>query len=175
MTDGLMLTAGAGDRITVGGLRVDAKVSARDTALTSTFEVLVPPGFDVGAHRHEGAEELFYVLEGELNLLAFEPVSLVGDNWWEWRSTDGRQVLRAGPGSMIFVPSGCPHAFANRTASDAKMLFQASPSGHEEYFRELSALIGDHGRPDPRKIIELREKYGMEQLTSIAVPESVRG
>ena len=26
------------------------------------------PGFDVGAHRHAEAEEIFYILEGELDL-----------------------------------------------------------------------------------------------------------
>ncbi|HWE91108.1 MAG TPA: cupin domain-containing protein [Pseudonocardiaceae bacterium] len=171
MTDGLTLKAGEGNRITVGGLRVDVKVSATETTLTSTFEVVVPPRFDVGAHRHEGTEELFYVLSGELDLLAFEPISLAGENWTDWRSASGQRVLRAGAGSMIFVPSGCPHAFANPTTTDATMLFQASPSGHEEYFQELSALLADR-TPDPRAIVELREKYGIEQITAITTGSS---
>ena len=33
----------------------------------------MPPGFDVGAHVHHESQEFFYVLEGELDLLAFEP------------------------------------------------------------------------------------------------------
>ncbi|MEU2874188.1 cupin domain-containing protein [Streptomyces olivoreticuli] len=161
-----MLQPGAGDRITLGGLRIDVKVSAQEARLTSTFEVVVPPGFDVGAHRHDEGEELFYVLEGELDLLAFEPVGLAGDNWREWRSHDGRSVLRAGPGSMIFVPPGCPHAFANPTDTDARMLFQSSPSGHEGYLRELAELV-NRDLPDPRAIVELRNRHGIQQLTSI--------
>ncbi len=50
------------------------KVGAADSQRWSMFEVVnIPPGFDVGAHLHHHAEELFYVLEGEMDLLAFEP------------------------------------------------------------------------------------------------------
>ncbi|MGW7818245.1 cupin domain-containing protein [Streptomyces puniciscabiei] len=166
VTDGLMVEPGSGDRITIGGLRIEVKVSAKDATLNSTFEVVVPPGFDVGAHRHDHGEEIFYVLDGELDLLAFEPVSIAGDNWREWRSRDGRNVLRAGPGSMIFVPPGCPHAFANPTASEARMLFLSFPAGHEDYLRELADLVNSQAGPEA--IVELRKRHGIEQLTTIA-------
>jgi quercetin dioxygenase-like cupin family protein len=168
MTDGLMLPAGAQTgSIQVGGVRSDIKVSAEHSRWASTFEVTVTPGFDVGAHRHETGEELFYVLEGELDLLAFEPITITGDAWQKWQSRDGRSVLRAGPGSMIFVPPGCPHAFANPTDQNARMLFQASPSGHEIYLQELSELVNRPGGPDPRAVVDLRARHGIEQLTSI--------
>ncbi|MEU4198690.1 cupin domain-containing protein [Streptomyces sp. NPDC026294] len=165
-TDGLMLHPGDGDRITIGGLRIEVKVSAKDARLNSAFEVVVPPGFDVGAHRHDHGEELFYVLEGELDLLAFEPDSTTDNNWRAWRSRDGRSVLRAGPGSMIFVPPGCPHAFANPTDTEARMLFLSFPAGHEDYLRELSALVNDQSGPEA--IVALRKRHGIEQLTTIA-------
>lgn len=37
------------------------KVTGAHSSFASSFEVLVPPGFDVGAHRHQHSEELFYV------------------------------------------------------------------------------------------------------------------
>jgi len=68
-----MLPPGAGRLIAGGGLQATLKVPGGDPAFASTFEVVVPPGFDVGAHVHRAGQELFYVLEGELGLLAFEP------------------------------------------------------------------------------------------------------
>ena len=51
-------------------------VGDEQTQSWSMFEVVdIGPGFDVGAHLHRNAEELFYVLEGQLDLLAFEPRS----------------------------------------------------------------------------------------------------
>ena len=65
------------------------------------------PGFDVGAHRHAGAEEIFYILEGELDLLAFEPRTRTSGDWTTWESASGARVARGGPGSLMFVPAAC--------------------------------------------------------------------
>jgi oxalate decarboxylase/phosphoglucose isomerase-like protein (cupin superfamily) len=109
----------------------------------SSFKVVVPPGFDVGAHVHTHSEELFYVLEGELDVLAFEPRVRTPDTWQRWESVSGNRVVRATPGTVIVVPPGCPHAFANPTEAPAKMFFQASPPpDHERYCRRSTA-----GRP----------------------------
>lgn len=67
MTDGLVLPPGAGDPIPGAG--VTLKVGTEQSTRWSLFEVEVAPGFDVGAHRHREAEELFYILDGELDLL----------------------------------------------------------------------------------------------------------
>jgi len=59
-----MLPPGAGRVIAGGGLHATLKVPGGNPAVASTFEVVVPPGFDVGAHVHRAGQELFYVLEG---------------------------------------------------------------------------------------------------------------
>jgi mannose-6-phosphate isomerase-like protein (cupin superfamily) len=74
MTDGQVLLPGAGNRIQTAGMTL--KVGAAQTPRWSAFEAEVWPGFDVGAHVHGAAEEIFYILEGELELLAFEPAEL---------------------------------------------------------------------------------------------------
>ncbi len=165
---GLMLAPGDGRVIAGGGLQATLKVAGGEgAALTSTFEIVVPPGFDVGAHVHSKGEELFYVVEGELDLLAFEPVARSSD-WHDWTSPSGYQLLRGGPGSVLFVPAGCPHAFSNSTAAPAKMLFQSAPSGHEHYFDELVALLqSSAGSPDPAEVAALRSRYDIEQLTGL--------
>jgi len=71
MTDGLVLPPGAGRRI--HAVSMTLKVGAERSRNWSMFEADIPPGFDVGAHLHGEAEEVFYILEGELDLLAFEP------------------------------------------------------------------------------------------------------
>ena len=90
------------------------KVGDKQSACFSLFEVVnILPGFDVGAYLHHQAEEMFYVLEGQLELLAFEPRARTSADWQQWESPSGARVARGGPGSFMFVPHGCPHGFAN--------------------------------------------------------------
>lgn len=169
MSQGLMLEPGAGRRITGGGLNVTLKTGHAQGAVASTFEVMVPPGFDVGAHVHTEGEELFYVLDGVLDILAFEPLTRSTGNWHDWVSSDGRRFLRGGPGAMIFVPAGCPHAFGNSSPETTTMLFQAAPTGHEFYLQELADLLeAAQGRPAQADIVALRAKYDITQLTTFA-------
>lgn len=49
MTDGTMLAPSGGRRIQGGGLDTIVKGTVSEGAFTSTFEVNVPPGYDVGA------------------------------------------------------------------------------------------------------------------------------
>jgi oxalate decarboxylase/phosphoglucose isomerase-like protein (cupin superfamily) len=163
-----MLPPGEGRLIAGGALEGTLKVGKGDTELLSAFEIVVPPGFDVGAHLHRAAQELFYVLDGELDLLAFEPETRSAGDWHEWVSGSGRRYLRGGAGSLLFVPSGCPHAFANPNARPARMLFLVAPSGHEEYLEQLAGLLqASGGRPDPADVAELRRRYDIEQLTAL--------
>ncbi len=111
MTDGLLLSQGAGQAIAGAGMTL--KVGAGTSRAWSVFEANIAPGFDVGAHLHGHGEELFYVLDGELDLLAFEPRTRTASGWTAWESASGARVLRGGPGSTMFVPPGCPHAFTN--------------------------------------------------------------
>jgi oxalate decarboxylase/phosphoglucose isomerase-like protein (cupin superfamily) len=163
-----MLPPGQGRLIAGGALQATLKVGKSDTELLSAFEVVVPPGFDVGAHVHRAAQELFYVLEGELDLLAFEPETRSAGDWHEWVSSSGRRCLRGGSGSLMFVPAACPHAFSNPTAMPARMLFLVAPSGHEDYLDELARLLQSaEGRPDPADVAALRRRYDIEQLTAL--------
>ncbi len=162
-----MLEPGAGRRIAGGGLDATLKVAGDHPALMSTFEVLLPPGYDVGAHVHARGEEVFYVVEGELDVLAFEPIDRTVPDWLQWESSSGQRYLHGGPGSFMFVPENVPHAFANRTKRPTKIFFQSSvPGGHENYFEELAALLRkSDGKPDPKDVAELRLRYDIEQLT----------
>ena len=143
------------------------KAGAEQSTIWSAFEAEVAPGFDVGAHLHQQAEEIFYVLEGELDLLAFQPAANAGDDWRTWESQTGATVFRGGPGSFMFVPAGCPHAFFNPGSNPARMLFLVSPAGHEVYLQELTDLLTTGGPPDQTGIAALRRRHDIHQLTPL--------
>lgn len=166
---GLVLPPGAGRVVTTAAQQVTFKVTGAHSRVASTFEVVVPPGFDVGAHTHARGEELFYLLEGELDVMAFEPLVRSRDDWRGWVSARGERPVRATPGTLIFVPPGCPHAFANRTGAPVRMLFQsAPPSDHERYFDELLELMDSPTRTNaPQAVAELRARYDIQQLTPL--------
>ncbi|MFI6856561.1 cupin domain-containing protein [Streptomyces sp. NPDC050416] len=144
--------------------------------MTATEGLLVPPGqgravaapADVGAHVHTRSEELFHVLEGELDVLAFEPRVRTPDNWQHGSRPRATGWCGRPRGTVIVVPQGCPHAFANPTDEPAKTFFQASPPpDHERYFEELLEILGNGGPPDHAAIEELWARYDIEQLTPL--------
>lgn len=167
MTDGVMLMPGGGRQITGGGMDATLKVAHDRPSFASTFEVIVPPGYDVGAHVHTEGEEMFYVVEGQLDVLAFEPVDRSVKDWHEWESGSGEHFLRGGPGAFMYVPMDTPHAFANRSERPVKMFFQSSiEGGHENYFDELAFILEKSGgQPSQGEIEDLRRRYDIEQLT----------
>jgi oxalate decarboxylase/phosphoglucose isomerase-like protein (cupin superfamily) len=144
------------------------KVGDGQSSVWSAFEAVVAPGFDVGAHLHRTAEEFFYVLDGELDLLAFEPRVRTSGDWREWESASGQRALRGGPGSAMFVPAGCPHAFTNPGTAPARMLFLVSPPGHERYLAEIGAA-GSGGPPDQAVIAAIRARHDIQQLTPMII------
>jgi hypothetical protein len=77
--------------------------------------------------------------------------------------------MRGGPGSVMFVPAGCPHAFANPGTVPVRMLFLVSPPGHESYLDEIGKAISGGGPPDPAVIAEIRARHDIRQLTPMNV------
>lgn len=167
--DGLIVPPGQGRKLIAKAQEVTFKVTGANGSAASCFEVVVPAGFDVGAHTHHRSEEFFYILAGELDVLAFEPVERTGERWQDWESAGGDRVVRAGAGSCMFVPPGCPHAFMNPTGQPARMLFQSAPSpDHERYFEELFEIFS-HGRQavDSRAVQRIRDSYDVSQITPL--------
>ena len=80
----------------------------------------IPPGggFRI-PHWHDDLDEVFYVLDGELEFL-------LGESW-----------VSAPAGTTVLVPAGTVHAFRNTTERTARQLVIGSP--------EVAELIGDLG------------------------------
>jgi quercetin dioxygenase-like cupin family protein len=93
--EGIILHHGEAHGVTLHQTRIDYLVTAEHSKQCSLFEFTVAPGFNTGAHYHTKIEEIFYVLEGELDLRC------------------GERTIRGGPGTCVFVPPGAAHAFGN--------------------------------------------------------------
>jgi mannose-6-phosphate isomerase-like protein (cupin superfamily) len=172
--NGLVVPPGQGRKLITKAQEVTFKVTAEHGAFASCFEVLVPPGFDVGAHSHVRAKEFFYVLDGELDVCAFEPVKRIEGGWQDWESPEGDRVVRAGAGSCMFVPAGCPHAFRNPTDKPVRMLFQSYPTpDHERYFEELVEIFSRGETVNADAVQELRDRYDINQITPLRYGLSV--
>jgi mannose-6-phosphate isomerase-like protein (cupin superfamily) len=166
--NGLVVPAGQGRKLVTKAQEVTFKITGADGSAASCFECVVPPGFDVGAHSHGRSEEFFYVLEGQLDVFAFEPVKRSEEDWQDWESPGGDRVVRAGTGSCMFVPAGCPHAFMNPTDEPARMLFQSSPApDHERYFEEICEIFSNGPSVDSSAVQKLRDRYGLTQITPL--------
>lgn len=164
----LILPPGHGKKLITKAQEVTFKATEADGSAVSIFEVIVPPGFDVGAHVHDRSQEFFYVLEGTLDLLGFEPTVRAGDRWSDWESPEGDRIVRAGRGSSMFVPSGTPHAFHNSSDEPVRMLFQSYPSpDHERYFEEIAEIFSAGESVDPEAVQRMRQRYDVNQITPL--------
>ncbi|MDQ3406487.1 MAG: cupin domain-containing protein [Actinomycetota bacterium] len=166
--DGVIVPPGQGRKLITKAQEVTFKATKANGSSVSSFEVVVPPGFDVGAHTHGRSEEFFYILEGELDVLAFEPTTRTSERWQDWKSSVGDGVVRAGAGSCMFVPIDCPHGFMNPTDKPTRMLFQSFPSpDHELYFEEICDIFSSGQTVDADAVQRLRDRYDVNQITPL--------
>ena len=87
------------------------------------FETLDPPGSFVPPHIHPTQDEFIWVIEGAFDLYL--------DGSW----------TRAGPGELVRMPKGLPHAYYNRGEVPARALFWVSPGRRlKELFEQLHDL-----------------------------------
>ncbi|HWA62437.1 MAG TPA: cupin domain-containing protein [Caulobacteraceae bacterium] len=107
----------------------------------------IPPGYFVPPHVHETEDELFYVLAGELTLIAPE-----GE-------------LVAGPGTFVHLRAGVAHGFANRTDREARMLVITTGESLEGVFRGLDAA-GSRGDLEPARIGAICAANGIQMLAA---------
>jgi quercetin dioxygenase-like cupin family protein len=140
---------GEGKEVTLAGQPMVFLVTGEDTRYTSMFDWTLPSGFSTGLHVHRVQEETFYVLEGEC----------------EWQVGD--QLVRARPGTYLFIPPGVPHNIGNASGKPARMLMTVSPPGHEHYFEELGKVVAGGGPPDANVVAKLRSRYDTDQLSTL--------
>jgi quercetin dioxygenase-like cupin family protein len=161
----IVVEAGEGASVSLGGVGVDFKIPAEMTGgAFSIVEHPLEPGRLIPPHIHYREHELSYVLRGQIGV----------------RIAD-RDYL-AGPGSYVFKPRGIAHTFWNPGPEPAHLLEFIWPSGFEQFFAELGELAAtcppeefperraalareyDHHYVHPEWVPELKDNYGLKML-----------
>jgi mannose-6-phosphate isomerase-like protein (cupin superfamily) len=131
---------GEGEHIEPIGITI--KAGGDDTGGTFYLgEGTLPPGFPgPPPHYHEHLHDMFYVLEGTLTVL-------VGD--------ERREI---GAGSFACFPPGVVHTFSNLSDKPVRVLNFNTPSGFENYMRDLGAA----GATTPEEIARVASRYDIK-------------
>ncbi|MGW2961495.1 cupin domain-containing protein [Streptomyces sp. NPDC001220] len=135
-----------GEVLVLGTTRMRVLEDGRTTGhrLGIAESVLAPHTPGPPQHRHGGHDEGFYVVSGSV------------------RFTVGEDDHDATAGTLVMVPPGAPHTFANVTDEPAVMLSTFTPDLYVRYFRELRDLFATGEAPSPRAGLEVMSRYATE-------------
>lgn len=87
----------------------------------AVVEMVLDPGTGPPLHVHPTHGEGFYVLAGEVTFQL------------------GDEIVSGGPGTWAFSPKDTPHALANLTKQEARLLAVFAPAGFERRFERILA------------------------------------
>ncbi|MFJ8489830.1 cupin domain-containing protein [Streptomyces sp. NPDC094038] len=140
---------GDGEVLMLGTTRMRVLEDGRTTGhrLGLAESVLAPHTPGPPQHRHARHDEGFYVVSGSV------------------RFTVGDEEHDATGGTLVMVPPGAPHTFANVTGEPAVMLSTFTPDLYVQYFRDLRDLFATGEAPDPRASAEIMSRYATEPAT----------
>ena len=106
--------------------------------------VLAPHAGGPPQHRHARHDEGFYVVCGTV------------------RFTSGEQSFDAPARTLVMVPPGAPHTFANPGDEPAVILNTFTPDLYVPYFRDLRDLAASGQPPTPEQIADVMARYATE-------------
>ncbi|MEU0009037.1 cupin domain-containing protein [Streptomyces sp. NPDC006314] len=144
-----------GELIDVAGVAHFFRLTSEHTGGLFAFEEFsLSPG-TIGArpHVHDGHDEYFYVLEGELTL----------------HTGDGEVTV--GPGHLLAATRGTPHGFRNAGPAPARALCLYTPAGYEDYFRDVHAAVSAGAEVTDELLAEFRSRH---RTSSYQVPSDRR-
>jgi len=101
-------------------------------------------------HRHARHDEGFYVVSG----LA--------------RFTVGEKSYDAPAGTLVMIPPGAPHTFANPGDSPVVLLNTFTPDLYVQYFRDLRDMLATGQPPSPDMIVTTMARYATVPATEFA-------
>ncbi|MTD53224.1 cupin domain-containing protein [Amycolatopsis pithecellobii] len=139
----------AGETIVLGTTRLRVLEDGRNTGhrLGLAESVLAPHTPGPPQHRHAQHDEGFYVISGAV------------------RFTVGDKDYDATAGTLVMVPPGAPHTFANVTDEPAVMLSTFTPDLYVQYFRDLRDMIASGQELTPQANIGTMARYATEPAT----------
>jgi len=98
-------------------------------------------------HRHGEHDEGFYVVSGTARFT-------VGDTSYD-----------AAAGTLVMVPPGAPHTFANPGEEPVVLLSTFTPDLYVRYFRDLGQMIADGQPLTPESTEQAMSRYATETLS----------
>jgi mannose-6-phosphate isomerase-like protein (cupin superfamily) len=101
-------------------------------------------------HRHAQHDEGFYVVSGTA------------------RFTVGDQSYDAPAGTLVMVPPGAPHTFANVSDEPAVLLNTFTPDLYVQYFRDLHDMIASGEPMTPGNTVAVMARYATVPATEYA-------
>lgn len=124
-----------------GGLGVNWKIDGAETGnrFAIVHHPIAPRALAAPLHYHHREDEYSFVLSGRLG-------ALLGDD-----------VAIAGPGEWVFKPRHQWHTFWNAGDEPCEIIEVISPSGFEDYFREMAAVWGD-----VPQVMAVNQKFELE-------------
>ena len=143
MTDVSIATPADGEVIDLGPARIRIMEDGGTTAhRIGIAEITLAPRSDGPIqHRHAEHDEGFYVVSGTA------------------RFTVGTTVHEAPAGTLVMVPPGAPHTFANPGDVPLVMVNTFTPDRYVQYFRDMRALLERDTQPAPSAIAEVMSRY----------------
>ena len=101
-------------------------------------------------HRHAQHDEGFYVVSGTA------------------RFTVGDATYDAPAGTLVMIPPGAPHTFANPTDQVAVLLNTFTPDLYVQYFRDLQDMIANGQPMNPEATAQVMSRYATVPATDFA-------
>lgn len=143
---------GAGETIMLGATRMRVLEDGRNTGhrLGIAESIVAPYTPGPPQHRHAQHDEGFYIISGTVRFT-------VGDTDYD-----------ATAGTLVMVPPGAPHTFANITGQPAVMLSTFTPDLYVQYFRDLRDMIADGRELTPQVNLAAMSHYATEPATEPA-------
>jgi quercetin dioxygenase-like cupin family protein len=147
-----MVGPGDGETILLGTtqLRIleDGSTTGHRLGLGET--TLAPHTDGPPQHRHAQHDEGFYVISGTV------------------RFTVGQKTYDAAAGTLVMVPPGAPHTFANLSDQPAVMLNTFTPDLYVQYFRDLRDMIARGQELTAQATIQTMSRYATVLATDFA-------
>lgn len=127
---------------------VQLKLTGIDTDGSYTLGLVTTQvGGSIPPHLHHREDELLILLIGELQCL----------------TSEGWQV--AGPGDVVFFPSGVMHAYRNIGRVPAKHWVIANPAGVEAFYQQLAPLLNPS--PSLNSLSSVSRDFGIEFMGAL--------
>jgi quercetin dioxygenase-like cupin family protein len=121
-------------------IKLLADNNATGGALSTVKVTLEKGGAGANPHRHDRSAEMFYVLEGVVQVLS------------------GTQIIMAEKGDVIVVPPKLAHAFSADRSCGAELLIVITPGVERfEYFRKLMRIA--QGKEPPGSLQDVQDLY----------------